>query len=71
MAKVREWREVHWLGVPDDFLLGDLGQCLGMAGCTVRRSRIRIGFGLKELGGTTVFVSVRLDRDWERQEINQ
>jgi hypothetical protein len=72
MARVKEWNEVHWLWVRDDFLLGNIGRCLGLAGL---RSQTVIDQDEVWFEGTDMssnqFVSARLTRDWVRKELNR
>jgi len=67
-----EWSEVHWLWVRDDFLLGNIGRCLGLAGL---RSQTVIDQDELWFEGTDMsrnqFVSARLTRDWVRKELNR
>jgi len=72
MARVKEWSEVHWLWARDDFLLGNIGQCLGLAGL---RSQTVIDQNELWFEGADMsnnqFVSARLTRDWVRKELNR
>ena len=72
MARVQEWSEVHWLWVRDDFLLGNIGRCLALAGL---RSQTVIDQDELWFEGTDMssnqFVSERLTRDWVREELDR
>jgi hypothetical protein len=65
MAKVEEWRQLKCLWLPENLLLGRLGQCRVMAG--MRKSQTIVdedGFWLRGHDKTHEFVSVTLGRDW-------
>ena len=65
MARVKEWRQLQCLWIPDNFLLGKLGRCCVVSG--MRKSQTIVeedGFRLRGHDGAHEFVSVTLGRDW-------
>ncbi|MCI0718405.1 MAG: hypothetical protein L0338_05445, partial [Acidobacteria bacterium] len=73
MAKVAEWRQLQCLWIPNDFLLGRLGQCRLMAGMRESRTIVdqdAVWFEGSD-GCSNQFVSVRLGRDWLKRELGQ
>lgn len=66
MARMKEWSEVHCLSVRDDFLLGNIGRCLGLAGLRSQTviDQDELWFEGSDMSGNQ-FVSARLTRDWE------
>jgi hypothetical protein len=72
MARVKDWREVHWLWVHDDFLLGNIGRCLGLAGPRSQTviDKDELWFEAADMSSNQ-FVSARLTRDWVRKELNR
>jgi hypothetical protein len=72
MARVKEWRQLQGVWIPSDLLLGNLGQFRVTAG--MRRSQTTVepdGFWLEGSDGPNQFVSVRLGRDWVRQQLHR
>ena len=69
MARVKEWHQLQCLWIPDNLLLGRLGQCRVMAG--MRRNQTIVeedGFWIRGHDGAHEFVSVALGRDWVNRE---
>jgi hypothetical protein len=65
MARATKWDQLQCLWVPDNFLLGRLGECRVMAGmCRSQTMVDEDGFWLKGHDGAHEFVSVTLGRDW-------
>ena len=65
MARLDEWHQLQCLWIPNNLLLGRLGQCRVMAG--MRKSQTIVDedeFWLRGHDGTDEFVSVTLCRDW-------
>jgi hypothetical protein len=70
MASVTEWHQLQCLWIPDNLLLGRLGQCRVMAG--MRKSQTIVeedSFWLRGHDGAHEFVSVALGRDWINREL--
>jgi hypothetical protein len=70
IARVREWRQLECLWIPENLLLGRLGQCRVMTG--MRKSQTIVeedGFWLRGHDGASEFVSVALGRDWVNREL--
>jgi hypothetical protein len=66
MAKVDAWCQLQCLWIPNDLLLGRLGQCRVMAGMRENRTIVdqdAVWFEESD-GNRDQFVSVRLGRDW-------
>jgi hypothetical protein len=72
MARVSEWRQLECLWIPENLLLGRLGQCRVQAG--MRKSQTIVdedGFWLRGHDGTHEFVSVTLGRDWVIRQMDR
>ena len=72
MARVGEWHQLQCLWIPENLLLGRLGQCRVVAG--MRRSQTIVdedGFWLRGYDGSHEFVSVKMGRDWLNRELGQ
>ena len=70
MAGVNRWQLLQYVWIPNDFLLGRLGQCRVTAG--MRRSQTIVdedGFWLRGHDGAHEVVSVTLGRDWVNREL--
>jgi hypothetical protein len=65
MARVKEWNRFQCVWIPNDLLLGSLGQCRVMAGMRGGRTIVEEdGLWFDGTDGSPVFVSVRLGREW-------
>jgi hypothetical protein len=70
MARLDEWHQLQCLWIPNNLLLGRLGQCRVMAG--TRKSQTIVdeeGFWLGGHDGSDEFVSVKMGRDWLDREL--
>jgi hypothetical protein len=72
MTKVEEWNQFQCVWIPNDLMLGNLGQCRVMAGMRGSRTIVeQDGFWFEGSDGTrNEFVSARLSRNWVRQTLD-
>jgi hypothetical protein len=69
-AKVREWNQLHSLW--SDLLLGNLGVCRAMAGMRGSQTIVdQDGLWFEGSDGTHHFASVRLSKEWVKQELDR
>jgi hypothetical protein len=71
MAKVKEWHQLQFLWIPRDFHLDRIGNCRLIAG--MRESWTMVdenGFWIEGRDGTHQFISVKLGREWMRQNLS-
>ncbi len=71
MARVKEWCQLQCVWIPNDLLLGNLGQCRVMAGMRGSQTILdQDGLWFEGSDGSrNQFVSVRLGRDWVKQQL--
>jgi len=71
LAQVSAWSEFRCLWMPRDVLVGELGDCRLMAGMRWSRTVVdEEGFWFEGSDGADQVTSVRLSREWVRQELN-
>jgi len=70
MARVKEWSQLNCLWIPTDFRLGNMGICRAMTG--MRGSQTIVDqdeLWFEGSDGTHQFRSVRLSKEWVKQEL--
>jgi hypothetical protein len=71
MARVNHWSEVRWVWMPAGFHLGKAGICRVMAGMRGSQTIVnQDGLWFEGSDGTHQFRSVRLGKEWVKQELD-
>jgi hypothetical protein len=70
MARVKEWSQLNCLWIPPDVRLGNMGICRAMTGMRGSQTIVdQDGLWFEGSDGTHQFRSVRLSKEWVKQEL--
>jgi hypothetical protein len=70
LARAKEWHQLQYVWIPNNLLLGCLGQCRVMAGMRGSQTIVdQDAFWFEGSDGTRQFASLRLAKEWVRKQL--